>query len=140
MNNGSPDILLVEDNPLDVELVRYAREFNAATSTLHVARDGVEAVAYLLGDGSTGDDTRGLPKLVLLDLHLPRLTGFEVLARLRSNARTQSLPVVILSSSDEESDVREALRLGANAYLRKPSSLVDLCELMTQIERDWLGS
>jgi two-component system response regulator len=139
MNSGSPDILLVEDNPLDVELVRYAREFNTATSTLHVARDGVEAVEYLLGDGSTHDDTRGLPKLVLLDLHLPRLTGFEVLARLRSNARTQRLPVVILSSSDEESDVDKALRLGANAYLRKPSCFVDLCELLTQIERDWLG-
>ena len=68
------------------------------------------------------------------------MTGFEVLARLRSNARTQRLPVVILSSSDEESDVDKALRLGANAYLRTPSCFVDLCELLTQIERDWLGS
>lgn len=138
MSNGAVDILLIEDNPVDVELVMIAREANAAVSTLHVSRDGVEALEYLLGPAQPQNDLRALPQLVLLDLHLPRLTGFEVLARLREDARTRLLPVVIFSSSDEESDVREARRLGANGYLRKPAHFVELCELLLQIERDWL--
>ena len=139
MSTPAPDILLVEDNPDDAELVIIAHRLNNSPYTIKVVRNGVEAVDFLLG-GSTGPESarHTLPRLVLLDLNLPLLDGFEVLERLRADERTRLLPVVIFSSSEQESDVRESHRLGANGYLRKPPNFDLLRETLIQLERDWM--
>jgi len=139
MSISAPDILLVEDNPNDADLVMIAHRLNKSAYTIQVVRDGVAALDFLLG-GGTGSERaqQPLPRLVLLDLHLPRLNGFEVLERLRADERTRLLPVIIFSSSEQESDVSKSHRLGANGYLRKPSNFQTLREILTQIERDWL--
>jgi len=139
MSTPAPDILLVEDNPDDAELVIIAHRLNNSPYTIKVVRNGVEAVDFLLG-GSTGPESarHTLPRLVLLDLNLPLLDGFEVLERLRADERTRLLPVVIFSSSEQESDRRESYRLGANGYLRKPPNFDLLRETLIQLERDWM--
>lgn len=90
------------------------------------------------GEGRSGDAQESLPRLVLLDLNMPRLNGFEVLDRLRADERTRRLPVVILSASDERSDALQAHRLGANGYLRKPARFENLRAVLAELERDWL--
>lgn len=133
------DILLVEDNLADIELFMFAHDMNGSIATIEVARDGVEAVEYFFGAGPGSEGAgKALPKLVLLDLNMPRLNGFEVLQRLRANERTRNLPVVIFSASGQASDEREAHRLGANAYVRKPTGFDVLCATLAQLERDWL--
>jgi len=113
--------LLVEDNPDDEELtLRAFRQLSIANDII-VARDGVEALDYLFGEGKyEGRDTSVMPAVVLLDLKLPMLDGFEVLSRIRSSESTRFLPVVVLSSSSEEQDVFKSYSLGANSYIRKP--------------------
>ena len=139
MSAALSDILLVEDSESDIDLFMIAHQQNKSSSIVSVARDGVEAVNVLLGEeGATGEGMAALPRLVLLDLSMPRLNGFEVLARLRADERTRHLPVVIFSSSDEKSDEREARRLGANGYIRKPTGFEKLRAVVAQIERDWL--
>lgn len=139
MNISAPDILLVEDSPTSAELFVFALEANQSSATIRVARDGVQALDFLLGDATRpGSACNALPRLVLLDLHMPRLGGLQVLERLRADERTRSLPVVILSSSDQESDRREACRLGANGCITKPMGFKDSCEIIAQLERDWL--
>ncbi len=139
MSAASSDILLVEDSESDIDLFMIAHQQNNSSSIVSVARDGVEAVNVLLGgEGAMGEGMAALPRLVLLDLSMPRLNGFEVLARLRADERTRHLPVVIFSSSDEKSDEREARRLGANGYIRKPTGFEKLRAVVAQIERDWL--
>ena len=139
MSAASSDILLVEDSESDIDLFMIAHQQNNSSSIVSVARDGVEAVNVLLGgEGATREGMAALPRLVLLDLSMPRLNGFEVLARLRADERTRHLPVVIFSSSDEKSDEREARRLGANGYIRKPTGFEKLRAVVAQIERDWL--
>jgi prepilin-type N-terminal cleavage/methylation domain-containing protein len=139
MSLPAPDILLVEDNPTDADLVMIAHRLNKSAYTIQVVRDGVAALDFLLGGGTGSEGAQlPLPRLVLLDLHLPRLNGFEVLERLRADERTRLLPVIIFSSSEQESDVGKSHRLGANGYLRKPSNFQTLREILTQIERDWL--
>ena len=141
MNNSTPDILLVEDSRSDVELFMLAHQVNGSAATIRVARDGMEAVEVLLGgEGRPGDAQDALPRLVLLDLNMPRLNGFEVLERLRADERTRQLPVVIFSGSDQRSDMLEAERLGANGYVRKPVNFENLCATLAQFERDWLGA
>ncbi|HRY45158.1 MAG TPA: response regulator, partial [Thermoanaerobaculia bacterium] len=109
----APDVLVVEDNPDDVELTLRALRRMHLTNPVRVARDGVEALEVLLGDGTTRPP---LPRVVLLDLKLPRVGGLEVLARLRQEERTRTLPVVVLTSSREEPDVKQAYALGVNSY------------------------
>jgi CheY-like chemotaxis protein len=140
MTHSAPDILLVEDSPGYVKLLLLARECNKSTCTMHVVGDGAEAVDYLLG-GEAGlhAERRALPKLVLLDLHSPRLNGFEVLARLRADERTRRLCVVVFSASDEASDEDECRRLLANGFIRKPAGFAKLCDTLIRLERDWLG-
>jgi CheY-like chemotaxis protein len=143
MNISAPDILLVEDSPTSAELFVFALEANQSSATIQVVRDGVEALDFLLdGDGAarSGSTSNALPRLVLLDLHMPRLDGFQVLERLRADERTRLLPVVILSSSDQESDKREAYRLGANGYISTPVGFKNSCEIIAQLEREWLGA
>lgn len=141
MNTFGSDILLVDDSETDVDLFLIAHEQNKSAAVVTVARDGVEAVDVLLGNKSeSGGAKQALPRLVLLDLNMPRLNGFEVLERLRADERTRQLPVVIFSSSDQRSDEREAQRLGANGYVRKPAGFENLRATLAKLERDWLGA
>lgn len=129
-------ILLVEDNPKDEALTRRALERHNFQAAVVVARDGAEALDYLLGsDGSPAGD---LPQLVLLDLKLPKIDGLEVLRRIRANETTRLLPVVILTSSVEERDILEGYRLGTNSYVRKPIDFVAFTEAVRQLGLYWL--
>jgi two-component system response regulator len=115
MNGGT--ILLVEDNPDDVMFTLRAFERNKISNEIVVARDGAEALEYLL----PSDESEALtPALILLDVNLPKVDGLEVLRRIRSHSRTAGLPVVVLTTSTEERDIVESYRLGANSYVRKP--------------------
>jgi DNA-binding response OmpR family regulator len=132
-------ILLVEDDPDDRELTRLALEESGILSELAVARDGAEALDYLFATGTyAGRDASDLPELVLLDLKLPRVDGLGVLRRMRAHARTKLLPVVILTASDEESDLIEGYRLGANSYVRKPMDFTQFIDAVHQLSRYWL--
>jgi CheY-like chemotaxis protein len=130
-------ILLVEDNPDDVALTLRALKSHNITNDVIVAEDGEKALDYLFGAGrATGPD--GLPAVVLLDLKLPKVNGLEVLRRIRSEERTRLLPVVILTSSDEERDVIDGYSLGANSYVRKPVDFVEFTQAAKQLGLYWL--
>jgi CheY-like chemotaxis protein len=132
-------ILLVEDNPDDVDLTLRALRKGNILNELVVARDGVEALDYLFGTGAhAGRDLSIMPTVVLLDLKLPKIDGLEVLRRLRANERTKFLPVVILTSSQEEQDLIDGYKLGANSYIRKPVDFVQFSEAVRQLELYWL--
>jgi len=127
------EILLVEDNPDDVDLTLRAFRKSKIANEIIIARDGVEALDYLFATGQhAGRDNSSLPQLVLLDLKLPRLDGLQVLERIRANAKTRLLPVVILTSSTEQPDLVTGYSLGANSYIRKP---VDFQEFLVAVRR-----
>ena len=132
-------ILLVEDNPDDVELtIRALRKSNVANDVV-VARDGVEALDYLFGTGAhEGRDLSLQPQVVLLDLKLPKVDGLEVLRRVREDRRTCFIPVVILTSSDEERDMLDGYSLGANSYVRKPVDFLEFAEAVRNLGLYWL--
>lgn len=133
------EILLVEDNPDDVELTRRAFRKSQFENEIVVARDGIEALDYLLGTGEHGErEAPGLPQLVLLDLKLPRLDGLQVLERMRGNPKTKLLPVVILTSSTEPRDLVSGYSHGANSYIRKPVDFEEFVEAVRQIGQYWL--
>lgn len=132
-------ILLVEDNPDHELLTLRALKKNNIANDVVVARDGAEAVAWLLGEGAPmARHPEQIPLVVLLDLKLPRIDGLEVLRRLRADERTRLVPVVILTSSDEERDLVEGYRLGANSYIRKPVDFTEFMEAMRQLGMYWL--
>lgn len=132
-------ILLVEDNPDDEALALRAFRRNNITNKIVVARDGQEALDYLLGQDPLPDDSlRIFPEVVLLDLKLPRVSGFDVLRVLRSNEKTKLLPVVILTTSDEEQDRMKGYSLGANSFVRKPVDFSDFIEAVRQLGMYWL--
>ena len=132
-------IVLVEDNPDDEALTRRAFRKNNILNELHVCHNGVEALEFLFGEGQyAGRDTQVKPAVILLDLNLPLLSGLEVLRRLRADARTRLLPVVILTSSKEEQDLMEGYRLGANSYVRKPVDFAEFLEATRQLGLYWL--
>ena len=134
-----PTILLVEDNPRDAELTMLALERSRIESDVVLARDGAEALAILFPDQSAkGADLAPLPQLVLLDLKLPKIDGVEVLEQIRGNQRTALLPVVILTSSDEERDIRACYERCANSYIRKSVDFTAFNEAVQQIGRYWL--
>jgi CheY-like chemotaxis protein len=128
-------LLLVEDNPDDRDLTLRALRSNNLVNEIVVANDGVEALEYLHGAGC---EERGLPQLVLLDLKLPRVSGLEVLERVRKEKRTALLPVVILTSSIEEEDRLRGYGLGANSYVRKPVDFERFTETVRQLGMYWL--
>jgi two-component system, response regulator len=137
MLNGT--ILLVEDNPDDEELTLRALKKNRITNNVVVARDGAEALEYLFCTGQhAGRNLSDLPQVVLLDLKLPKLDGLEVLRRLRANENTKLLPVVILTSSNEEQDRLKGYGLGANSYVRKPVDFGKFTEAVGQLGLYWL--
>ena len=125
-------IVLIEDNPDDQTLTLRALKKQNIANEIIVLSDGVEALAFLL------DPEKPLPHLVLLDLKLPKLDGLQLLRRLRSESRTQVLPVVVLTSSDEDRDVIEGYRLGANSYIRKPVDFNQFTEAVRQLGLYWL--
>ena len=131
-------ILLVEDNPDDAELAMRAFAKSAAKHDLVLARDGVEALDYLLGTGPHAADPPPPPDLVLLDLKLPRVDGLEVLRRLRADDRTRRLPVVVLTSSEQEQDIAKSYDFGANSYVRKPVEFEHFLEATKQLGFYWL--
>lgn len=132
-------ILLVEDNPDDEALTLRAFHKNRIANEVVVARDGVEALDYLFGTGNhAGRDLSVSPAVVLLDLKLPRVDGLEVLRRVRADARTNLLPVVILTTSREQQDIYEAYQLGANSYIRKPVDFEKFIYAVGQLGLYWL--
>lgn len=132
-------ILLVEDNPDDELLTIRALEKHNIANEIVVARDGAEALDYLFGRGEFSDkETHHIPQVVLLDLKLPKVDGLEVLKQIRSDERTKLLPVVILTSSSEESDMIRSYRKGANSYVRKPVEFEQFAEAVRQIGVYWL--
>jgi two-component system response regulator len=133
------DILLVEDNSNDVKLTLHAFKTANLANTIHVARDGVEALEFLFCTGPhAGRDIRELPKLVLLDLKLPRLDGHEVLKRIKGDPRTARIPVVVLTSSSEERDVMKTYEVGANSYIVKPVDFEQFTEAVRDLGKYWL--
>ncbi len=133
------DILLVEDNPDDVDLTLRAFRKSNIVNDVVVARDGVEALDYLFATGAhAGRDPNALPQVVLLDLKLPRLDGLQVLERVRANPTTRLLPVVILTSSTEQRDLVSSYTLGANSYIRKPVDFQEFVEAVRQLGLYWL--
>jgi len=132
-------ILLVEDDPDDVELTLRALRKNNITNKVELARDGAEALDYLFGAGAySGRDTSLMPAVILLDLKLPKIDGFEVLRKLRADDRTKLLPVVILTSSKEEQDIVNGYSHGCNSYVRKPVDFAQFSEAVRQLGLYWL--
>lgn len=132
-------ILLVEDNPDDEALTIRAFKKNNIRNPVVVAHDGVEALDYLFGRGAhEGRDTSVLPQITLLDLKLPKMDGLEVLRAIRADERTKRLPVVILTSSKEDSDLLDGYDLGANSYVRKPVDFTAFADAVRQLGLYWL--
>lgn len=132
-------ILLVEDNRDDEALTLRALRKNNIMNEVVVARDGAEALDYVFGtNGYAGRDVADWPSVVLLDLKLPKITGLEVLRKIRSDERTRSMAVVVLTSSKQEEDVAESYGLGVNSYVRKPVEFANLFEAVRQIGLYWL--
>ena len=132
-------ILLVEDNPDDEELALLAFRKCRISNEVVIARDGEEALDYLFGTGMyVGRDVSYQPQVILLDLKLPKMGGLEVLQRLRADTRTQSIPVVVLTSSSEEKDILASYHLGVNSYVRKPVEFHHFADAVQQLSQYWL--
>jgi two-component system, response regulator len=132
-------ILLVEDNPDDVDLTLRAFKKNNIANCIVVKRDGVEALEYLFGtEKQSSQNHNPLPAIILLDIKLPKIDGIEVLKRLRANPRTKILPVIILTSSTQEQDIIDSYSFGANSYVRKPVDFDKFIEAVRQLGLYWL--
>ncbi|MBI5805365.1 response regulator [candidate division TA06 bacterium] len=132
-------ILLVEDNPDDIELTMRAFKKSNILNEIIVKRDGQEALDYFFGkDGMAGGQPGLLPALILLDLNLPKIGGLEVLEKLRADDRTKLIPVVILTSSKEQTDMLSGYQLGCNSYIRKPVDFNQFAEAVKQLGLYWL--
>jgi two-component system response regulator len=132
MDNNSVEILLVEDNPNDVELTLDAFQENNVSNHVHVVRDGAEALEFIFGTGAYARRNIEIgPKLILLDLKLPKVDGLEVLRQIKTDPRTRRIPVVVLTSSREERDIVRSYNLGVNSYIVKP---VDFQQFNTAIQ------
>ncbi len=134
--DGDPiDILLVEDNPGDVRLTEMAFEDGCINNTLHVVMDGEAALDFLFRRGEHEDAPR--PDIVLLDLNLPKIDGHEVLQEIRNDDELQTLPVIILTSSESKDDIVESYELNSNAYITKPVTAADFLQLVDTFEEFW---
>lgn len=137
--SNNKTILLVEDNPDDVDLTLRALKKHNIMNEVIIVNDGVQALDYLFGAGDYASrDTNVFPEVILLDLKLPKINGLEVLQRLRADNRTRFLPVVVLTSSNEERDLVDSYRLGANSYVQKPVNFSQFTEAIRQLGMYWL--
>jgi two-component system response regulator len=138
MTENMVEILLVEDNPHDMQLTLRALKKNHLANRIHVARDGEEALEYIFCTGAyAGRDIRHTPRVILLDLKLPKIDGLEVLRQIRSDPRTRTIPVVVLTSSDETRDVVESYNLGVNSYIVKPVDFAQFTAAVSQLGMYW---
>jgi len=138
-NENEVEILLVEDNPRDAELTLRALKKRHLANHLVWVKDGAEALDYIFGAGTNAGPTPNhTPRVILLDLKLPKVDGLEVLRRLKGDDRTKSIPVVVLTSSREERDVVESYRLGVNSYIVKPVDFENFSEAVAQLGMYWL--
>ena len=137
MNNKL--VLLIEDNTDDERLTLRALRKNNIMNEVVVAYDGQEALDYLFGTGTySGRDMSSMPAVVILDLKLPKLSGFEVLKQIRAKEETRTTPVIVLTSSDDANQIDECYRLGANSYIRKPNDPVEYSDMILQLGMYWL--
>ncbi len=133
MSSDAVELLLVEDNASDEELTLHVlKKYNLA-NRIHVVRDGAEALEFLFGNG-----VRNVPKLILLDLKLPKVNGLEVLSQIKGDARTRMIPVVVLTSSREDTDLATCYKLGVNSYIVKPVDFAQFTESIRQLGLYWL--
>ena len=133
------ELLLVEDNPQDLELALRALRKAHLSNSIHVARDGAEALEFLFCEGlHVGRTITDRPKVILLDLKLPKIDGLEVLKRIKADARTKTIPVVVLTSSKEQSDVVDSYQLGVNSYIVKPVNFERFAEAVRDLGLYWL--
>lgn len=139
MSSNNVEILLVEDNPNDVELTLHALRKNKLTNPIQVVRDGEEALEFIFGEGKFKErDVNYQPRVILLDLKLPKVDGIEVLRRIKADPRTRKIPVVVLTSSSEERDIVETYNLGVNSYIRKPVDFEQFTEAIRIIGMYWM--
>jgi len=139
MTTKEVEILLVEDNPADVELILHSLRRNNLSNRIQVVRDGEEALDFLFCRGAYSDRSfEQPPKLVLLDLKLPKVDGMEVLRQLKSDLRTRAIPIVILTSSKEEKDMVNGYHLGVNSYIQKPVDFDQFRETVKQLGLYWV--
>ena len=133
------EIILVEDNPSDADLIKRAlNKNNVANKILHL-KDGQEVIDYLFGEGQwKGRTTANTPKVILLDLKMPKVSGIDVLKRIKSNQETMGIPVVVLTSSKEDPDIKECYKLGVNSYVVKPVGFEDFSRTVAQLGLYWL--
>ena len=136
--NAKAEILVVDDNAADVRLSLHALRRHGAPKDVAIVRDGEEALEYVFRTGRYANDVPSNLKLILLDLKLPKVDGFEVLRAVKGNESTRSIPVVVLSSSRQDRDLRESYRLGANSYVQKPVDFDRYEELIDLIKTYWL--
>ena len=128
------DILIAEDNPNDLELALHGLKKYKLANKIHICRDGEEVLQFLFGDGGPQD----VPRLILLDLKMPKVDGLEVLRQIKGDPRTHAIPVVMMTSSREEQDVVESYRLGVNSYIVKPVDFDQFAEAVRQIGLYWM--
>jgi two-component system response regulator len=139
MSERPMELLLVEDNPNDVELTLHVLKKHHLANDIKVVRDGEEALAFLFGaNGEASSQSENIPKMILLDLKLPKVNGLEVLGRVKSDPRTKSIPVVVLTSSREERDLFLCYELGVNSYIVKPVDFTQFTEAIRQLGLYWL--
>jgi two-component system response regulator len=140
MTEQPVDILLVEDNPNDVELMLQALKVNNLSNRIEIVRDGEEALEFLFGTGAYSDRSGApAPKVILLDLKLPKVDGLEILRRLKSDPRAKLIPVVVLTSSREDRDILESYALGANSYIVKPVDFERFSRIVREFGLYWLS-
>lgn len=141
MLNNAPaiEILLVEDNPNDVELALRSFKKNKLVNRIQIVHDGEEALDYLFGRGNyAGRDSSCMPRLIITDLNMPRVNGIELLKQIRSDSRTKDIPVIVLTTSREERDVLETNSLGINSYMLKPVNFDQFVDSVRQIGFHWM--
>lgn len=139
MTDSSVDILLIEDNPNDVELTMRALKKNNIVNNIQVIMDGAEALDYFFAGGKySGRDIKLRPKLVILDLKLPKVDGLEILGKIKADEKTKTIPVVVLTTSKEESDIISSYKLGANSFIVKPVDFEKFTTTVKELGMYWL--
>lgn len=133
------EILYVEDNPQDAELTMRALRKAAVGNRIEWVRDGAEALEFLFQQGRFANRANGLPRLMLLDLKMPKVSGLEVLERIKADERFREMPIVVLTSSGEEPDIRECYRQGVNSYIVKPVDFANFSEAVARVGLYWIA-